>query len=312
MLQLCLATAGSVLGATLSEPQNQAFEILAPAQWIVPMVFNSPHSGKIIPESLRQMSRLPVPQLHRSEDSFVDELFSFCLDLGAPLLRALFSRAYLDLNREPYELDPQMFVEALPGFMNVNSPRVLAGLGTLPRIISEGEEIYRGRIPLEEAMTRIENCYRPYHRALTSLIAELHSAMDFSLLIDCHSMPSSSVKHLRAPREGAVDIVLGDRFGAACNRDITGVLEQAFAAEGLNVVRNRPYAGGFITESHGSPRHNRHAVQIEINRALYMDEINMEKTRNYPALQRSLNRVFTKLAEFLPGVDANPASRAAE
>jgi N-formylglutamate amidohydrolase len=300
------------LGAILPEQKNQAFEILAPSQWVVPMVFNSPHSGKLIPESLRQLTRLPVPQLHRSEDSFIDELFSFCLDLGAPMLRALFSRAYLDLNREPYELDAQMFVEPLPGYMNVTSPRVLAGLGTLPRIISEGEEIYRGRIPLHEAMTRIDNCYRPYHRALTSLMAELHTAMDFSLLIDCHSMPSSSVKHLRGPGDGSIDIVLGDRFGAACNRDITGVLEQALAAEGLHVVRNRPYAGGFITESHGSPRHNRHAVQIEINRALYMDELKMEKTRGYISLQQTLARVFKKLAEFLPGIEANSAQRAAE
>lgn len=296
----------------MPEPQNQAFEILAPAQWLVPMVFNSPHSGNLIPDSLRQLTRMSVPQLHRSEDCFVDELFSFCLDLGAPMLRALFSRTFLDLNREPYELDAQMFVEALPGFMNPTSPRVMAGLGTLPRIVSEGEEIYRGRISLQEAMSRIDNCYRPYHRALASLIAELHTATGFSLLIDCHSMPSSSVRHLRGSGQGAIDVVLGDRFGAACNRDITGALEHALAAEGLSVVRNRPYAGGFITETHGSPRHNRHAVQIEINRALYMDEVKLEKSRNYLSLQKALTRVFKKLALFLPGIEASPAHKAAE
>jgi N-formylglutamate amidohydrolase len=299
-------------GAILPQQQNQAFEILAPAQWLVPMVFNSPHSGKLIPESLKRLTRMPLQQLHRSEDCFVDELFSFCLDLGAPMLRALFSRTYLDLNREPYELDPQMFVEPLPGFMNSTSPRVLAGLGTLPRIVSEGEDIYRGRIPLEEALARIDTCYRPYHRALTSLINELHEAMGFSLLIDCHSMPSSSVKHLRGPGERSIDVVLGDRFGAACNRDITGVLEHALAAEGLNVVRNRPYAGGFITETHGSPRHNRHAVQIEINRALYMDELKMEKIRGYSSLQNALMRVFRTLADFLPGIETSPVHKAAE
>lgn len=296
----------------MPEPRNQAFEILAPAQWLVPMVFNSPHSGTLIPEALLKLTKLPVQQLHRSEDCFIDELFSFCLDLGSPMLRALYSRAFLDLNREPYEFDAQMFEETLPGFMNTTSPRVLAGLGTLPRIVSEGEEIYRGRIPLQEAMARIDNCYRPYHRALTSLIAELHQALDFSLLIDCHSMPSSSVKHLRGIGDGPIDVVLGDRFGAACARDITGVLEDALKAEGLNVVRNRPYAGGFITESHGSPRHNRHAVQIEINRALYMDEARMEKSRGYNALQRSLKRVFKKLADFLPGIAESPIHKAAE
>ena len=300
------------MGAILPDHQNQAFEILAPAQWRVPMIFNSPHSGKLIPETMRHVTKLPVTKLHRSEDSFIDELFSFCLDLGAPMLRALFSRAFLDLNREPYELDPQMFAEALPGFMNTTSPRVLAGLGTLPRIVSEGEEIYRGRISLQDALSRIENCYRPYHRALTSLVAELHTATDFSLLIDCHSMPSSSVKHLRGPGDGAVDVVLGDRFGAACNRDIAGVLERALEAEGLSVIRNRPYAGGFITETHGSPRHNRHAVQIEINRALYMDENKMEKSRGYVPLQKSLIQVFKTLASFLPGIEASTDHKAAE
>lgn len=296
----------------MPEQQHQPFEILAPAQWLAPMVFNSPHSGNLIPDTLRQLTRMPLPQLHRSEDRFVDELFSFCLDLGAPMLRALISRTFLDLNREPYELDAAMFVEALPGFMNSTSPRVMAGLGTLPRIVSEGEEIYRGRIPLQEAMSRIETCYRPYHRALTSLIADLHGATGFSLLIDCHSMPSSSVRHLRGVGQSAIDVVLGDRFGAACNRDITGVLEQAFAAEGLSVVRNRPYAGGFITETHGSPRHNHHAVQIEINRALYMDELKMEKTRDFTSLQQALARVFDKLAAFLPGIEASPVHKAAE
>jgi N-formylglutamate deformylase len=302
----------STMGATLPEPQNQAFEILAPARWQVPMVFDSPHSGSLIPESLQQLTRMPLQHLHRSEDCFVDELFSFCLDLGAPMLRALFSRTYLDLNREPYELDAQMFVEALPGFMNTTSPRVLAGLGTLPRIVTEGEDIYRGRIPLQEALSRIDNCYRPYHRALTSLINELHDAMDFSLLIDCHSMPSSSVKHLRSPNEGNIDVVLGDRFGAACNRDITAVLEQALIDEGLSVVRNRPYAGGFITETHGSPRLNRHAVQIEINRALYMDELKLEKTRGYLYLRNSMTRVFKTLSAFLPGIEADNSQKAAE
>ncbi len=296
----------------MPDKKNQAFEILAPAAWHVPMVFNSPHSGRIVPPEFGQMTRLPLANLHRSEDTFVDELFSFCLDLGAPMLRALYTRAFLDLNREPYELDAQMFHEPLPGYMNPTSPRVQAGLGTLPRIVSEGEEIYRGRIHLQEALARIDGCYRPYHRALTSLINELHAAMEFSLLIDCHSMPSSSVSHLRSANQRNIDVVLGDRFGAACNRDIAATLEHALEAEGLVVVRNRPYAGGFITETHGSPRHNRHAVQIEINRSLYMDERRMEKTKGFKMLQQSLNHVFQTLAVFLPGIEASPTHKAAE
>lgn len=299
-------------GKKLADNQKQAFEILAPAQWCVPMVFSSPHSGRVVPADLGRLTRLPLAHLHRSEDCFVDELFSFCLDLGAPMLRALFSRAYVDLNREPYEFDAQMFQETLPGYMNPTSPRVQAGLGTLPRIVAEGEEIYRGRIPLQEALARIEGCYRPYHRALTSLLAELQAATDFSLLIDCHSMPSSSVSHLRSANQRSIDVVLGDRFGAACNRDITATLEHALEAQGLLVVRNRPYAGGFITETHGSPRHNRHAVQIEVNRSLYMDERKMEKTKGFSELRESLSRAFQSLAAFLPGIESSPTHKAAE
>ncbi len=273
------------------------FEILAPAKWQVPIVFNSPHSGSILPLSFLQNSRLSASALRQSEDCFVDELFSSCQNLGAPLLRALISRAYIDLNREPYEFDARMFHENLPGHMNPGSPRVASGLGTIPKLVAEGEEIYRGKIHLDEALSRVEQIYRPYHRTLTALLNECYNATGFSLLVDCHSMPSSAVKTLHVP---AADIVLGDRFGAACASDIADTVETLLKDAGLKVLRNRPYAGGFITETHGTPRHNRHALQIEINRSLYMNEKTQAKNSNFAAVKGQLQSVIRDLIEYLP------------
>ena len=273
------------------------FEILAPAQWQVPVVFNSPHSGSYLPESFLQSSRLSHQALRQSEDCFVDELFSDCRNLGAPLLRALISRAYLDLNREPYEFDQRMFHENLPGHMNSGSPRVAAGLGTIPKLVAEGEDIYRGKIHLDEALARIEQIYRPYHRTLTALLNECFNATGFSLLIDCHSMPASAVK---APHMPMADIVLGDRFGSACDSEIADSVEGFLQKAGFNVLRNRPYSGGFITETHGTPRHNRHALQIEINRSLYMDEKSQQKNSNFKAVRQQLQGVIKHLIAYLP------------
>jgi N-formylglutamate amidohydrolase len=273
------------------------FEVLAPTQWVVPAVFNSPHSGSILPTSFLQQSRLSAQALRQSEDCFVDELFLGCQSAGAPLLRALVSRSFIDLNREPYELDGRMFFENLPAHMNPGSPRVASGLGTIPRLVAEGEEIYRGRIDLKEALGRIETIYRPYHRTLTAMLNECYNATGFALLVDCHSMPSSAVRSLQA---AGADIVLGDRFGAACSGEIAQHLEDLLRSAGFRVVRNKPYAGGFITETHGNPRHNRHALQIEVNRALYMDEQKLVKRAEFSAIQGLLTKVTTDLLAYLP------------
>jgi N-formylglutamate amidohydrolase len=285
------------------------FEILAPSQWVMPAVFNSPHSGSILPESFLQQSRLSANALRQSEDSFVDELFSGCQWAGAPLLRALVSRSYIDLNREPYELDARMFMENLPGHMNPGSARVASGLGTIPRLVAEGEEIYRGRIHLSDAIQRIETIYRPYHRTLTALLNESFNSTGFALLVDCHSMPSSAV---RSNNTKSADIVLGDRFGAACSTDISQTLDQLLSNAGFKVVRNRPYAGGFITETHGTPRHNRHALQIEINRAIYMDEARLEKKAEFSEIQTVITKIITDLLSYLPQEQSSGEQQAAE
>jgi N-formylglutamate amidohydrolase len=271
------------------------FEILAPAQWNVPAVFNSPHSGAVIPTSLLQRSQLSALALRQSEDCFVDELFLGCQQHGMPMLRALASRAYLDLNREPYELDSRMFQESLPGFMNPGSPRVAAGFGTVPRLVMEGQEIYRGKLALADAMTRIDTYYRPYHRTLNALLNQAHAATGQVLLVDCHSMPASAVRGQGQAFSSKVDMVIGDRHGVSCGRDYANAIHDFFTAQGLHAVRNKPYAGGFITESYGAPQQNRHAIQIELNRELYMDERRQEKTTDFTQVQT----ILTNFAGFV-------------
>jgi N-formylglutamate amidohydrolase len=287
------------------------FDILVPDQWVSPIVFNSPHSGSFTPPEFLQQSRLSQAALRQSEDCFVDVLFQSCLAQGAPLLRSLVSRAYIDLNREPYELDPRMFLEVLPGYMNAGSPRVASGLGTIPKLVAEGEDIYRGKLKLGDALQRINTIYRPYHRTLSALLDEVYNATQFCLLMDCHSMPSSAVRNLKSSHEPQIDIVLGDRFGAACNRELSSEIEKLFTQEGFHVVRNRPYAGGFITETHGSPHHNRHALQIEINRALYMDETRIQKNQSFEQVEAAIARVLKALAMFLPAIEQKSTGRLA-
>lgn len=275
------------------------FEILSPEEWTAPAVFNSPHSGRDFPEDFLQQSRLAKPTLRKSEDCYVDELFMSCLAHGAPMLRSRVPRSYIDLNREPYELDPRMFSGELPGYANTASPRVAAGLGTIPRIVSEGEEIYRGRIDFAEARNRIEQIYLPYHRTLSALTSAVVSKAGEVLLIDCHSMPASASAHVVPHLAGGVDVVLGDRFGASCAEDISSFVEHELSRHGLRVLRNKPYAGGFITQNHGSPHRGQHALQIEINRSLYMNESTLEKNSGFENVRAVLAKLSGALLPYL-------------
>ncbi len=276
-----------------------AFEILTPPEWTAPAVFNSPHSGRDFPAHFLRQSRLPLLALRKSEDCYVDEIFMSCIDFGAPMLRALAPRSYIDLNREPYELDPRMFSTELPGYVNTASPRVAGGLGTIPRIVSEGEDIYRGRIDFAEVRHRIDQVYVPYHRTLTALTGEVMNKVGEMLLVDCHSMPASATAHVVPPASAAVDVVLGDRFGASCGEDLSAFTEECLKASGLRVLRNKPYAGGFITQNHGAPHHGRHALQIEINRSLYLNEATLEKTGDFEALKSLMAGVIGKLLSYV-------------
>jgi N-formylglutamate amidohydrolase len=264
---------------------NPFFEILAPDRQSLPFVFNSPHSGRAYPPEFLAASRLSEWAIRRSEDSFVDELFAPVVGQGAPLLKANFPRAWLDVNREPYELDPKMFAGRLPTYANIRSVRVAGGLGTIARIVSESEEIYSGPLAVDEGLARIDRVYKPYHAALGRLLATTRANFGIAVLIDCHSMPSTV-------RGGAgrlrPDVVIGDRYGSSCAPEMAELASEILTRFGYSVCRNKPYAGGYITEHYGKPGHGFHALQIEVNRALYLDEQRLERSEGFDRLREDL------------------------
>jgi N-formylglutamate amidohydrolase len=284
------------------------FEILEPAEWQGPVVFNSPHSGNIYPPAFLSAARLDLAQLRRSEDSFVDELFTGVVRRGFPLMRAHFPRCYVDVNREPYELDPRMFDGRLPSFANTRSMRVAGGLGTVARVVGDAQEIYHQRIPVDDALRRIEGLYKPYHRALRRLVTRVHRDFGTAILVDCHSMPSLAGSRDERPR---ADIVLGDRYGTSCVAGVTDVVETTLHDLGYSVSRNKPYAGGFITEHYGNPPAGLHAIQLEINRALYMDERLFEPIASFGRLAADLEALADRIA-LIPLEELRPYRAAAE
>lgn len=292
----------------LTDEFEPPFIVAEPERQSIPFVFNVPHAGAVYPVSFLAESRLDAVSLRRSEDAYVDDLFAPVLGFGAPLMTARFPRAFLDLNREPYELDPRMFDGRLPSFANTRSMRVAGGLGTIPRIVADGQEIYRGRLSVDDGLRRIELLYKPYHRALRQLVHRTARTFGHALLIDCHSMPSTSVS-----RDDGVkaDFVLGDRYGTSCTAMLTDLVDVTLRRRGYSVVRNKPYAGGFITEHYGEPALGRHALQIEINRALYMDERSLAKKPRFETLRRDLEDVFTAVTQEISG-DLTPRRVAAE
>jgi N-formylglutamate amidohydrolase len=285
------------------EPElNPPFDVLEPSALASPLVFSSPHSGAIYPQSFLAAARLDATTLRRSEDAYVDELFAGMVAQGAPLIRARFPRAYLDLNREPYELDPRMFDGRLPVFANTRSVRVAGGLGTIARVVGDSQEIYGGRLKVDEALARIDKLYKPYHRNLRMLLERAHRMFGTAILLDCHSMPSISSVPLPdngLDRRIKADVVLGDRYGTSCETAIVDVVEYELRRMGYKVLRNKPYAGGFITEHYGDPANQFHALQIEINRVLYMDEKSMEKAARFGVVAADLRRVADQLACFI-------------
>jgi N-formylglutamate amidohydrolase len=265
-------------------------EVLAPNSQSVPVVFASPHSGKDYAETFVRASRLSARQLRRSEDCFIDEVFSSSPEFGAPLLRAHFPRAYVDPNRSAYELDPAMFSGPLPDYVTTVSPRIVAGLGTVPRVVANGAEIYHQKLDFADIKQRIEQHYVPYHKALADLRDQTLARFGVALLIDCHSMPSSGDSGRRHFSPKLADIVLGDCHGRSCHRLITDAAEQICRDLGLTVARNKPYAGGYTTKHYGKPRTGVHALQIEINRSLYMDEVRIERGPGLETLTGQMRR----------------------
>ncbi|SFB63337.1 N-formylglutamate deformylase [Rhizobium sp. NFR07] len=288
---------------------GQQFEVREPVAQTIPFVFNSPHSGRHYPADLIANSNLDSLSIRRSADHYVDELFADAPELGAPLLAAHFPRAYLDVNREPYELDPRMFDGPLPPYVNIGSMRVAGGLGTIPRIVAENMEIYRKRLSVEEGLARIEAIYKPYHTCLRRLIARTHARFGLAILIDCHSMPGNirlSGSELRP------DFIIGDRYGTSASAELSRAALDFLDGMGFSAVRNKPYAGGFITEHYGRPVRGLHALQIEINRALYVDETTLEKKREFPVIAAALSTFMRQMAEYVGDFSGGMSALAAE
>ena len=282
------------------EPElDPPFEIVGPAEPACPLVFSSPHSGCVYPRRFLDIARLDATALRRSEDAFVDELFAGVRALGAPLLRARFPRAYLDLNREAYELDPRMFDGRLPAFANTRSVRVAGGLGTIARVVGESQEIYAGRLSVTEALARIERLYKPYHACLRAMLERAYRKFGIAVLVDCHSMPSMPATALGPDKRVTTDFVVGDRYGSSSAVDLVETLERAMRRRKFIVQRNKPYAGGYITEHYGLPPSGVHAIQIEVNRAIYMDEARLAKLDRFGAVAGEIAEIMGDLAGFV-------------
>ena len=283
-------------------PTTPPFVIVRPVRQTAPLVFASPHSGRNYLPEFQHAARLDPAGLRRSEDSFVDDLFGLAPSFGAPLIAATFPRAYCDPNREAWELDPGMFDDALPAWVNTTSARVGAGLGTIARVVASGEAIYRGKLRFSDAAQRIRSCWEPYHLALSGLIDTTRHEFGRCLLIDCHSMPAHGGPGLGGSGKDGPDFVLGDAHGTTCSPHVTRRVESILISLGYRVRRNDPYAGGYVTRHYGRPREHIHALQIEIARGLYMNEMRFERSPNFGLVREHLGFLAADLAGSAAGL----------
>lgn len=286
---LGLNTARADTGAREADPRPEPpFVLIEPLHRTAPLIFASPHSGRRYPSDLLAIARTGLLSLRRSEDAFVDEIFAGAAAHGAAVLSATVARAYVDLNRDPNELDPDMFEERVPHA--APSPRVQAGLGAIPRVTGDGQLIYRRKLSLREAERRIAAIHAPYHEMLRNLVEETKTQFGCAVLIDCHSMPSN------ARGSYAPDIVLGDRYGASCHPSVTALAEATLRRLGYRVARNAPFAGGHTTQTYGRPVQRVHALQIEINRGLYCDERSLDRTVGFTRVRADMSRLAEALS----------------
>lgn len=270
-----------------------AFRLKRPDRHETSVIFASPHSGRNYPADFLAASQLDQLQLRSSEDAYVDRLIARAPLFGAPMLCALAPRAFIDLNRAPDELDPAV-IEGVD--RSTHNPRISSGLGVIPRVVSGGRAIYAGKITIAAAKLRLSTHWHPYHDALKNLIDETHAAFGEAILIDCHSMPHEAIEAHARPGQPKPEIVLGDRFGAAAGREVVDQVEAAFSAAGFRVVRNSPFAGAYIAQHYGRPLSRKHVVQVEIDRALYLDEARVEPGSNFSAFCVRMNRVVEEIS----------------
>jgi len=270
-----------------------AFHLTRPERPATPVVFASPHSGRDYPWSFLRRTVLDEHVIRTSEDAYVDRLFECAPQFGAAFLRAGAPRAFIDLNRSADELDPALIEGARkPG----HNPRVTSGLGVIPRVVAGGRSIYRGKLSLSEAEMRIEKYWRPYHGQLQQLLTEAHDRFGEAILVDCHSMPHEALDPIARSGARRPEVVIGDRFGASASAAVVDRIETAFLNAGLCVVRNAPFAGAYITQHYGRPSRRQHAVQIEIDRSIYMNEHAIRPNANFQAFRKVLRGVVSEIA----------------
>lgn len=273
------------------------FRLSHPLRRDTGVVFASPHSGRFYPPAFLRASVLDERAIRSSEDAFVDQLLDCVTGFGAPLLSATAPRAFVDLNRAPDELDPAL-VEGVT--LGAHNPRVSSGLGVVPRVVAGGRAIYHGKLTRAEAEDRIARWWQPYHAQLGLLVAEARRAFGQAILIDVHSMPHEALDAVAAAgARGGLrrpEVVIGDRFGSTASDEVVTRIEAAFAAAGLRTVRNVPFAGAYIVQTYGRPLTGRHAVQIEIDRSLYMNERDIRPNGNFEGFRQVLATVLAEIA----------------
>lgn len=270
-----------------------SYDVMHPADDRSCVVFASPHSGRDYPWSFLRTSVLNEHAIRSSEDAFVDQLFDCAPAHGAVFIKAGAPRAYVDLNRAPDELDPAL----IEGVRRIgHNPRIASGLGVIPRVVAGGRAIYRGKMPLDEAERRIARYWQPYHNTLQRLLDNAHRRHGQAVLVDCHSMPHEAMDGVARGGMTRPQIVLGDRFGAAASGDVVDRVEEAFRDAGFAVTRNTPFAGAYITQAYGRPAKGQHAVQVEIDRSLYMNEALIRPNGDFEAVRAALHGVVAQIA----------------
>lgn len=275
-----------------------AFDVLLPGAPASCVVFASPHSGRDYTWSFLRKTILNEHAIRSSEDAFVDQLFECAPLFGAAFIKAGAPRAYVDLNRARDELDPAL----IEGVRRIgHNPRVASGLGVIPRVVANGRAIYRGKMSLHEAQERIAQYWEPYHEKLQTLLDTAHARHGQTVLLDCHSMPHEAMDGVARTGVRRPDVVLGDRFGAAASGEVVDRIEAAFASAGFIVTRNAPFAGAYITQAYGKPAKGQHAVQVEIDRSLYMNEQLIRPNGNFDAVQAALRQVIEEVAKIGQG-----------
>lgn len=271
-----------------------SYHLTHPARRTTSVIFASPHSGRDYHWSFLRRTILDAQTIRSSEDAYVDRLFESATEHGAVFLKAGAPRAFVDLNRAEDELDPAL-IEGVT--TRRNNPRVATGLGVIPRVVANGRSIYHGKLSMDEASERLDNFWRPYHATLKRLMAENRDRFGEAYLVDCHSMPREAVANLSRSSAGRPDIVIGDRFGTSASSAFVDEIESIFANYGFNVSRNSPFAGAYMVQNYGRPARGMHAVQIEIDRSLYMNEALVKPSPEFATVKSLLNRIVGEIAD---------------